>query len=270
MRLGSGFVLRSVLNAVPILVLLVGAVAVALGVVVLAVRVIRSLVPETREGFHAEISAPMLGVVAALFGLLFAFVIIIAYENFLEANADVSREADSLASIVRDSGAFSEPDRDRVRGAVEAYARAVVDDEWARMRDGTDSTQASRALDEVFVALQSVEPTSPAETGFFDDSVRQLNDALDARRDRLAAADGGLPFEMAALILFSSFVIVGYAVLVGSPDLWFHVLGPAAIAIIIAFSLVVLLDLSYPFSGDFTVDPEPFETGVLAQFFEPG
>ncbi len=37
-----------------------------------------------------------------------------------------------------------------------------------------------------------------------------------------------------------------YAVLVGSPDFWFHVLGPAAIAIVVAFSLLVLLDLSYP------------------------
>lgn len=64
-------------------------------------------------------------------------------------------------------------------------------------------------------------------------------------------------------------MIVGYAVLVGSPDFWFHVLGPAAIAVIVAFSLVVLLDLSYPFSGDFAVAPAPFETGVLATFFEP-
>jgi hypothetical protein len=96
-----------------------------------------------------------------------------------------------------------------------------------------------------------------------------LNDALDARRDRLEAARGGLPFEMVALILFSSFVIVGYAVLVGSPDFWFHVLGPAAIAIVVAFSLLVLLDLSYPLSGDVTIDPEPFQSGVLAQFFEP-
>jgi hypothetical protein len=68
--------------------------------VVIAVWLIRRTVPATREGFHAEISAPMLGVVAALFGLLLAFVIIIAYENFLEASADVGREADSLASLV--------------------------------------------------------------------------------------------------------------------------------------------------------------------------
>ena len=99
--------------------------------------------------------------------------------------------------------------------------------------------------------------------------MRQLNDALDARRDRLEAARGGLPLEMAALIIFTSLVIVGYAVLVGSPNFWFHVLGPAAIAIVVTFSLLVLLDLSYPLSGDVTIDPEPFRSGVLARFFEP-
>jgi hypothetical protein len=261
-------VLRGILNAVPIPFLLLAAVCVAFGVVVFAVWLVRRMVPATREGFHAEISAPMLGVVAALFGLLIAFVIIIAYENFLEASADVSREADSLASIVRDSDAFSKPEGDRVRGAVGRYLRAVVDDEWAQMRHGRNSPQAAAALDDVFAALQMVEPTSPGATGFFDDSVRQLNDALDSRRDRLDAVVGGLPAEMAALIVFSSLVIVGYAVLVGSPQFWFHTLGPAAIAVIVAFSLVVLVDFSYPFSGRVTVDTEPFKTGVLAQFFE--
>lgn len=262
--------LRGILNTVPITLLLFLAVALMLGVVALAVWVIRRTVPATREGFHAEISAPMLGVVAALFGLLLAFVIIIAYENLLEASADVSREADSLSSIVRDSNAFAEPEGDRVRGAVGTYVRAVVDDEWSQMHEGDRSARAASALDGVFEALQAVEPRTPAATGFYDDSVRQLNDALDARRDRLEAAGGGLPLEMAALILFSCFVIVGYAVLVGSPNFWFHVLGPAAIGMVIAFSFVVLLDLSYPFSGDVAVNPEPFDTGVLAQFFEPG
>ena len=260
-------VVRGVLNTVPITVLLLAAVALTIALVVGAVWLVRRTVPATREGFHAEISAPMLGVVAALFGLLLAFVIITAYENFIEAGADVNREADSLASIVRDSTAFPEQDAERVRGAVRTYVRTVVDEEWELMREGRDSLRASRALDGVFAALQAVEPKTPAATGFYDDSVRQLNDALDARRDRLEAARGGLPFELAALIIFSSIVIVGYAVLVGSPNFWFHVLGPAAIAVVVVFSLLVLADLSYPFSGDVAIDPEPFDTGALARFF---
>jgi Protein of unknown function (DUF4239) len=159
-------VLRGILNAVPIAVLMLAAVGLAFGLVVLAVWLVRRSVPATREGFHAEISAPMLGVVAALFGLLLAFVIIIAYENFLETSADVSREADSLASLVRDSAAFAEPEGDRVREAVGTCARAVVEQEWPRMRDGSDSPRASSALDGVFAALQMVEPRSPGATGF--------------------------------------------------------------------------------------------------------
>jgi hypothetical protein len=89
-------VLRSILDTVPLTLLLIAAVGFSVAVVLLAVWLIRRIVPATSEGFHAEISAPMVGVVAALFGLLLAFVIVIAYQNFLDADGNVSREADSL------------------------------------------------------------------------------------------------------------------------------------------------------------------------------
>ena len=260
--------MRAILNAVPTEVLLLVVVSITLAAILSAVWLIRRKVPATREGFHAEVSAPMLGVVAALFGLLLAFVIIIAYQNYISAGANVSREADSLAAVVRDSAAFPRPSGARVRSAVGAYTRAVTEDEWPQMRDGHESGAASRAFDRVVAALQATNPRSQAARSFYNDSVSQLNQALVARRDRLEAAQGGLPWELTALILFSTFVIVGYALLVGSPRYWFHALGPAAITVIVAFSLVVLFDLSYPFSGDVTISPQPYKTGVLAQFFQ--
>jgi hypothetical protein len=45
------------------------------------------------------------------------------------------------------------------------------------------------------------------------------------------------------------------------------VLGPAAIAMVVAISLVVLVDLTYPFSGDVAITPDDFKTGALQQFF---
>jgi hypothetical protein len=75
-------VLRAILDAVPLTLLLIAAVGFSVAVVLLAVWLVRRIVPVTREGFHAEISAPMVGVVAALFGLLLAFVIVIAIRTF--------------------------------------------------------------------------------------------------------------------------------------------------------------------------------------------
>ena len=184
--------MRGLLNAVPVTVIMAVAVGLAVLTVIVAVWLIRRIVPSTRDGFHAEISAPMLGVVAALFGLILAFVIIIAYQNFIEANANVSEEADALASIVRDSAAFPQPGRANVRAAVGNYARAVVNNEWPQMRDGHDSELAKGSLDQIFAAFRTVKPNSTMSDGFYDDAVRKLDTALDARRDRIETATGGL------------------------------------------------------------------------------
>lgn len=259
--------MRGILDTVPTLWLLVSAVAVSLGAVLLLVLVVRRLVPVTRDGYHAEVSAPMLGVVAAVFGLLLAFVIIIAYQNFLDAEANVSGEADSLAAIVRDSTAFPQPGGGNVQSAVGEYVRAVVGDEWPEMRKGRESAIALNGLNDIFASFQTIQPRTHAQSAFYDDAVRQLNSALADRRDRLGSVEGGLPRDIVILLLFSTVVIIGYAVLVGSPSYWFHVLGPAAIAMVVAVSLVVLIDLSYPFSGNVAISSKDFKAGTLSQFF---
>ena len=99
-------VFRGLVNDVPIWLLLLAVIAAIVGLVLLLVWLVRRLVPGVSEGFDAEVSSQMLGVVAALFGLLFAFVIVIAYQNFADAQSNVSDEADALAAIVRGSPAF--------------------------------------------------------------------------------------------------------------------------------------------------------------------
>ncbi len=261
--------LRGAVDDLPIWLLLILVVGALVALVLLLVWSIRRLVPAVADGFDAEVSSQMLGVVAALFGLLLAFIIVIAYENYTDAQSNVTGEADALAAIVRDSDAFPPPERGRVRASIGTYVRAVVDDEWPRMREGDDSARAWTAVDGIFGTLQGIEPKSPAAVAFYDDSVRQLNVALDARRNRLDDAGGGLPWVIGALLFVGSLVIVGYAVLIGSRSYSFHAIGAGSIAVIIGMSLVVLVALIDPFSGDLAIDPGPFRSGGLAQFFGP-
>lgn len=256
--------MRWILDYVPTVWLMIVPVCVSFGLVVLAVWAARRLVPATRDGFHAEISAPMLGAVAALFGLLLAFVIIIGYENFLAAEANVKAEADDLAAIVRDSRSFPEPGGSEVRLAVILYAESVVKDEWPQLRLGNSSNITTSRFNDIFAAFRDIEPRSPQARLFYDSSVEKLNNSVAARRDRLEAGKGGVPIELLALILFSSLVLIFYAVMVGSPSFWFHVLGPATITVVIVASLIVLMDLSYPFSGGIKLSPEDFMLGGLS------
>jgi hypothetical protein len=258
-------VLRGVVNDIPTAVLAVLVVLTAVGVVVGAVALVRRAVPATRRGFDAEVSSQMLGVVAAMFGLLLAFVVVIQYQNFGSAQDNVQHEADALAAMVRDADAYPPPARARVRSAVGGYVRAVLDDEWPRMRSGHDAAPAWTAVGSLYAALQAIEPGSPSAAAFYDDGVRQLNAALIARRDRLAAAQTGLPSLICALMVLGTVVILAYATLVGSRSFWFHAIGAGSLALVLGFSLVVVLSLSFPFSGNLAIAPTPFQSGVLAQ-----
>ena len=62
-------------------------------------------------------------------------------------------------------------------------------------------------------------------------------------------------------------MILDYVMLVGSRSFWFHLIGACSISLVVALSLVVLVDLSYPFLGSLVVSPDPFQRGVLAQYF---
>ena len=69
------------------------------------------------------------------------------------------------------------------------------------------------------------------------------------------------------LLLLGSFVILGYVVLVGSRSAAFHAVGAGSIALVLGFTLAVLLAFNYPYSGSLAVDTKPFKSGVLAQYF---
>jgi hypothetical protein len=259
---------RSVVDTVPTFLLVLVVVGLVLGIVLLSVWGVRRLVPSTREGFDAEVSSQVLGVVASLFGLLLAFVVVIEFQAFSAAGDNVQGEADDLSAIVRDSYAFGNPAGARIRASIGDYAHAVVDDEWPLMRHGKESSGAWLRLDGVFTAMQGYEPSSASEVAFYDDSVRHLNSVLEARSNRLDSSDGNdLPALIAALILVGTVVILGYATLVGSKSSAFHAIGAGPIAVVVGFALVVLVALQFPFSGGLAVDPQPFREGALAPFF---
>ena len=258
---------RSVVDEVPAPVLVLVVVGGTVGIVLLGVWAVRRWVPATRDGFDSEVSSQVLGVVASLFGLLLAFVIVIEFEAFNAASDDVQTEADDLAAIVRDSYAFDPHGGARIRSAIGKYVRVVSDEEWSLMRHGDESSAAWRSIDEVFGAMQAYTPGSASQSAFYDDSVRHLNSVLESRSNRLSASDGDdLPALVAALILVGAIVILGYATLVGSRSTAFHAIGAGAIAVVVGFSLVVLLCLQFPFSGNLAISSQPFKEGALAQF----
>src|SRR5271170_302440 len=82
---------------------------------------VRWLVPLDRLQKNHEVAAVTFGVLGAFYGLVLAFVIVAAWEQFDEADASSRMEATALFSVYKLGAAFSEPLRTEIDSAVLEY-----------------------------------------------------------------------------------------------------------------------------------------------------
>jgi hypothetical protein len=73
------------------------------------------------------------------FAVLLAFVMFLAFENYIRAHEGASREAVAISQLDRLTRLFPAPQREELASDLACYARAVVSDEWPRMREGRES-----------------------------------------------------------------------------------------------------------------------------------
>ena len=100
-----------------------------------------------KDGLLADAvpAAAVFGVLGVAFAVLLAFVMFLAFENYIRAHEGASREAVAISQLDRLTGLFPAPQREELRDGLTCYARAVVSDEWRRMRCTTARRPSSRA-----------------------------------------------------------------------------------------------------------------------------
>jgi hypothetical protein len=218
-----------------------------------------------------DVAGVIVSVLAGIYGIVVAFVIVVLWEDFRSAQDVASSEANSLSQMVQDSDAFPVPNRAAVVDAVRHYVRTVVDDEWVAMRQRRESPTAEAAIGRLYDSLRTFEPSTAVESSFFQDASSNLDQVQTSRRDRIRLSQRGLPGVLQVLIVGGAFLIVLFSYLFGVESQRVHMLMSGGVALLLGFTLLLAVLLQSPFSGDIAVKPSVFREGTLAQFFgRPG
>ena len=133
-----------------------------------------------------SVSTGMLSPLGTVFGLLVAFLAVQVWGDSRQANDAVDREASALRSVVLLSAGFPQPTQEQVRSLVRRQIQESATHEWDAMAHRTAAlTTIPRPLAEALQLVLDQVPQSKGQTIAQRETVRALEEALDARRQRI-------------------------------------------------------------------------------------
>ncbi len=185
-------------------------IAVANGVAVGAMLLLRRRAPSDSFFQDAQQAAGVFSVVGTTFAVLAAFTFLLAFQSFDRARTASQDESTSTTALFHTAELLPRATRDALRGNLVCYARAVIHKEWPTMREHQQSRtvrQWVRALESDFSAAE-VHGVKPEAA--FNNWFEQTQQRAKARRARLDEASPFVPSIVWLFLILGGLVVITF------------------------------------------------------------
>lgn len=208
-----------------------------------------------------EAAGQVFTLVGGLQAVLVAFVLISLFDATSAAEDGAYREADSLVAAVWAADALSTPE---VSAEARRYMREVITQEWPRMREGKEVSQAGwSTLDRLRTEVDRAPATDEWTTDQKKEAATQLWQVYQERQSRLnAATDEGVNSVVWFALVVGAVMAVALPILFGGPKPATHIFIVSILAGTMALLLFATQQLQNPYGGGAQVGPGAFESAL--------
>jgi hypothetical protein len=222
---------------------------------VLGLVLVRRRVPLENLKEQHEVAAVSFAVLGGLYGIVLAFVLVSSWERFETARAKAEIEANALGNLYRHAEGFSPTEEATIRRLTIEYAQAVIHHEWDEMGDGTPDPRALKLYEQIWESVLRANAADAKAVALYQNTLGQLDDFSDGRRDRLLYARVGMPVVVWTFLIATGAVTVAFSYFFGMKRLMPQLLMTAALAATISAALMIISEMQTPFSGSLQVPP---------------
>lgn len=241
-------------------------------IAVYAPVLVRRYINLQRLQTNNEVAGFKFAVVGVLYAVLLAFVVVVVWEKFNEADSFVSKEAAAAATVYRLSADIPGDPGNAVRAALTQYLNEAIEKDWPAMARGEGSPAVTVALDRVYTALLSYRGTGNRDAVILAEALRNLDLMTQARRSRLFASDGYVPGVLWATLIIGAIATLAFTLFFGTKNLAAQSTMTGILSVLLFLGLLIVISFDHPFTGPVKVKPGALRI-VLSDFggvAEPG
>lgn len=203
--------------------------------------------------------------IGVLYAVLLAFVVIIVWERFHDAEKALVAEASAAATIYRLTGGLNEETGAALRAGLSVYLHSVLEDDWPAMALGRASPATNRALNALYRDLVRYRPADLHDAALQADLFRELGELTQARRERLIMGEGTVPNAIWFVLFLGAGLTIAFTFFFGTENVVTQSLMTGVLAALIFSAVFVIIAIDRPFTGAVVVSREPIRQ-VLEDF----
>src|SRR5262249_2916161 len=148
-----------------------------------------------------EVAGFKFAVIGVLYAVLLAFVVIISWERYHDAERALVTEAGSAATLYRLAGGLDQSSAAALRTTLAAYLNSVLKDDWPAMVRGRSSGVTTQVLSDLYDQVIRYPSNNLHDSTLQGDLLAQLDQMTRARRERLVMGEGAVP-QVVRFVLF--------------------------------------------------------------------
>lgn len=209
---------------------------------------------------HNDIAGFIFTTVGAIYGVLLAFITVIAWEQYNSAVGNAAKEATAALAMYHTLSLY--PDQEQAGKIAQnllAYIHSAVEDEFPKMAKMQRSPATFQTMNLLWENTQRLKPQSLHEQALFNNILQDLNNISQLRAERLGTAFGPrLLGIMRHILVFGAIITLISATFFGAESFWWHTILTSLLAILIASILFLMLELSHPFTSGIAIQPDEY------------
>jgi hypothetical protein len=211
----------------------------------------------SQEGIN-DLVGYALGAFGVFYGLLLGLLAVATYQNAANVDDTVAREAASLAALYRDVSSYPQPIRVDLQKRLQDYTRFVIDKAWPAQRRGEVPQGSVQMMDEFQGVLMQFEPGTKGQEILHAEALRQYNDMILLRRQRINAIHAGIPGVMWYVVAVGAIINV-VLILCFRMRFDVHLVIGGVLSFFVGVVIFMIAAMDNPFRGELSVGPNAFE-----------
>ncbi len=218
--------------------------------------VVTRLAVDARARAFKALSPGMLPPLGIIFGLLVGFVAFQIWGDFGQAKLAVANEASALRSVVLLAANLSPEEEAQVRTLIGRHIEKCVSEDWPAMAKQSATLTVPPALVEALQRVLAFAPANDGQRTAQREIVSALQNALDARRQRIVISQSTVNSVKWSGLLLAALVTLIAIAMVHSDNRLTCAIALTLFATSVALSVFLIAAHNRPFTGEISVGPE--------------